>query len=82
MMVAKIGPENVREAGWDDLADVLKIYNSWHSSVYLHRCPRQDFDSGCFLGLFNIGRLCSLSDTHITRVDGVKYSAGVHNPFC
>ena len=25
VMVALIGPENVREAGWDELADVLKM---------------------------------------------------------
>ena len=82
MMVALTGPENVREAGWDELADVLKMHDSWHGSVCLYRCLGQDFDSGCFLGLLNIERLCSLSDTSITRVDGVKYSAGVHSPFC
>lgn len=72
----------MREAGWDDLADVLKLCNSWHSSVCLYTCHRQYLDSGCFLGLLNIERLCSLSDTRITRVDGVKYNAGVHSPFC
>lgn len=82
MVVALIGPENVREAGWDELADVLKMHNSRDGAVCLYRCPRQDFDSGCFLGLLNIEHLCSLSDTCITRVDAVKYSAGIHSPFC
>lgn len=82
VMVALREPGNVGEAGWDNRADVLKPCNSWHSSARSSTCHRQYFDSGCILGLLNVGRLCSLSDTRIMKVDGVKYSAGIHSPFC
>lgn len=62
MMVALTGPEDVREAGWDELAEVWKMHDNRHGSVCLYRCLGQDFDSGCFLRLLNIERLCSLSE--------------------
>lgn len=75
--------ENVREVGWDDLTDVLKLCDSLHSSVCLYTCHRQYFDSGCFWGvLFNIRQLCSLSDTRVRRVDGGKERVSIHSPFC
>lgn len=67
---------------WDDLANVWKQCDSWHTSGCLYTCHRQYFDSGCFVGLMNIEWLCFLTDTRVTGVDGVKYSAGNNNPFC
>lgn len=36
MQVVLTGPENVREAGWDDLADVLKLPPGIAWYVYIH----------------------------------------------